>query len=325
MSTIERRRARALAVAALLFLPRSAAADDRARAESLFQEARELMGVGRFAEACPRLAQAQALNGGGGTLLALAMCHEGEGKLATALAEFREAHALATRASRSDRVTLAEERIRSLEPRVSRVVPYGAPRDGSVVVELDGVPLRAEHWSAGAPVDGGAHELRATAAGKSPWHERVEVAPSGQTLRVAVPELSALPEGKPPPSAAKEPPAPSSSSSSPPSRRSSPLFPIGIAAGAVGLGAVAVGTYFGVAALNAHGDARGYCQGTVCEAPGVSLNDDAKRDARIADVAIGAGVVLAAVGVVLVVLSAPAAADRPPPVAWTGRGLRLSF
>src|SRR5689334_20317483 len=86
-----------------------------ARAEEAFQRARQLMGQNDFSMACPWLEEAYGLDHGGGTLLALALCHEGEGKLATALEEFRQSLKVAVRTQRSDRVLLAESHVQELE------------------------------------------------------------------------------------------------------------------------------------------------------------------------------------------------------------------
>ena len=294
MITTELRRALApIAFAALLVVPSRALADDASdRAEGLFQEAKQLMEQGRYAEACPKLADAQALHGGGGTLLALALCHEGENRLGTALVEFREAHALAIRASRKDRADLADEHIRSLEARVSRVLLAGRPRPG-VSVTLDGVAVRDEQWNNGVPVDGGTHTVGASAPGKRPWERKVDVQAAGQTARVEIPELEAQPVARPPPVVL------------PPSAASSARVPLLVTGssmavvGAVGLG---LGAYFGFRALDQHASSQLQCTGTVCNDVGYQLNEDAKRSARISDIALGAGGVLAVTGVVLVVV-----------------------
>src|SRR3954465_9465866 len=68
---------------------------NRAAAEALFNQGRDLMTAGKFVEACPKFEASQQLDPGLGTMLNLAECYEKTGRTASAWAEYREAIPLA--------------------------------------------------------------------------------------------------------------------------------------------------------------------------------------------------------------------------------------
>src|SRR5262249_35450838 len=90
---------------------------DTERAQVLFEQARQLVAAGRYAEACAMFAESQRLDPAGGTLLNLAVCHESEGKMLAAWAEFHEARVQARQDGRTDREDLAAAHIARLESR----------------------------------------------------------------------------------------------------------------------------------------------------------------------------------------------------------------
>ncbi|HEY3351821.1 MAG TPA: hypothetical protein VGQ83_01110 [Polyangia bacterium] len=187
------------ALLAALAAPQRAAADPWptavVRAEALFREGKRLMQAGRFAEACPKLAESLRLDpGAGGTLLNLAACDEGAGRLTLAWREFTEARTVAQRDGRSDRAQAAHARLVALEKRVgllTLVVPDGARAPG-LAVTRDGAALAETAWGAADAVSPGAHVVTAAAPGRKLWRTTISAA-AGQRLRVEVPPLEPEP------------------------------------------------------------------------------------------------------------------------------------
>ena len=138
-------------------------------AQALFDEARELMDKHDYAHACPLLERSQKLDPGGGTLLNLAVCWEGAGKLARANAAFDQALTEAQHDGRQDRVQIAHEHLDALAPRLPRLRLSLRERLPGVVVQFDEFIEGAEVLGALTPVDPGAHHVRVSAQGRIPW------------------------------------------------------------------------------------------------------------------------------------------------------------
>src|SRR6266851_3314192 len=94
---------------------------DKSLATELFKEGRALVDQGHVSEGCRKLEESQRLDPGGGTLLNVALCHEKEGRTATAWAEFTEALGIARKDDRPQRIELAQSHIAVLEPTLSRL------------------------------------------------------------------------------------------------------------------------------------------------------------------------------------------------------------
>lgn len=164
---------------------------DRQIAQALFDEGRALLDQGRYTEACPKFAESQRLDPAGGTLLNLAVCHEAEGKTATAWSEFRDGLAQAIRDGRSDRVDLANEHIAALSAKLVRLivrVPEGVAARGAEVM-LDQSRLPRTAWGTPIPVDPGPHRVRVEAPTLETWEATVAATETGRTYEISVPAL----------------------------------------------------------------------------------------------------------------------------------------
>lgn len=186
--------AAALIGAAAIVAPAPAAhaqAEDQAAARALFAEGRALMKAGQYANACPKLEAARKLFTSAGILLNLADCHEKIGRTASAWTEFGEAAAVAKRTNRDDDAEEATRRQAALEPSLPHLTIRVAHAVPGLGVKRDGAPIAPAAWGAALPVDPGAHEIRAEAAGFEPWTGSATVSTAGQVVTVDVPELHA--------------------------------------------------------------------------------------------------------------------------------------
>jgi hypothetical protein len=307
---------------------------DKTLASALFREAKALMDKGDFASACTKLEESQRLDPGGGTLLNLALCHEKQGKSATAWAEFIEARGIARNDNRQSRIDLAEEHIAKLEQALSKltiVVPPEAD-EPSLEITRDGAAVGRAAWGMPFPVDPGEHRVQAVAPNKVPFSSTVTVSSeSPTTLTVRIPSLAATP-ASPSAVASPAPPAASSSASSIAVTRAAPpsTAPVSTPArdegrtsaqrvwawGAIGLGGagLATGTALTVLALNKKNESQDRCPHDPCDAEAVSLGHDAARFADFASVGFGVGFAALATGVILLLTDgssrSPAAAKR---------------
>ncbi len=281
----------ALLLTASLLARSIPAADDAAGraslAEALFVSAKKLMAEGKYAEACPKLAESHKLDPGGGTLLLLAQCHESEGKLASAWADYRDALAAAIRDNRADRIARCKERLAIIEPKLSHlsVVVAPAAEVSGLVVTLDGVDLPRAAWGTDLPIDPGVHVVRATAPGHVASEKKLTVGGAPVSERVTIDPLVATPE----PTAVSTPATVLVDEGR--SRRT--VGWVLVATGAVALG---VGGFFGLRAIDKRKQSDENCPADRCTALGVELNDSAKSAANVSNVALGVGLVAAIVG-----------------------------
>jgi len=272
-------------------------AADKSLATQLFKEGRTLVDQGKVAEGCRKLEESQRLDPGGGTLLNVAICHEKEGRTATAWAEFTEALGIAKKDDRAQRIELAQTHITALEPTLSRLVIQVS--EGADLADLeikrDGSVIRRAAWGSAMPVDPGEHVVEAAAQGKITWKHSVNVGAKADTKTITVPALENAPAPPPPPSAAATT-TPASAPDTRGSGRSPAAGWVAVGFGAVGVG---VGTYFGLRALSQQKDADRFCDGDRCSPFGASQNAEAIRSANLSTVGFSVGLVGLGVGAYL--------------------------
>ena len=312
-------RLHSLSVAALLLCAsaRVAHADptpqEKILAQSLFDDGRAKMQAGDFAAACPKLAESYRLDPAPGTFLNLGLCHESEGRLATAYAELSEALSRAIRDGRSDRQKTAREHLAAIAPRLSKLkLSVGASAPPDLKVEVDGIVLARAAWDVAVPMDPGQHVLVASASGRLPKQMPITVEADGSTKEIEIGELEVDPNfhaataTPPPPVEAPKPPP------EPPPKRSSPLRTVGFVTLAAGGAGLIAGGIFGGVAASTWSSAKDKCPNGAC--PTDATVADGRRAGTFADVAtvsLIVGGVLAAAGLALVLV-----APRRSAAAW---------
>ncbi len=239
------------------------------------------MEAGQLDRACTMLGESQRLDPGGGTILNLALCHEKQGRVATAWAEYQEGLRIGTSDARDDRVEFARERIHALQGRLpSLLIRVPEPAIEGLELRLDGERLAGTAAGSAAPIDPGMHEVRAVAPGRTAWSAPVFIAAEAHQ-EVRVPELARTGEG--PLGGAK-----------------TSLVLGTYVAGGVALTAFGAAVISGVMALGAESDAHAKCIDARRFCPDPSGNDDATRTRALAWVstgALGVGIVATAVAV----------------------------
>jgi hypothetical protein len=298
----------ALAVSAAMTVlapPRAKAqqAGEAALAQRLFEEGRELVGAGRYAEACPKFAESQRLDPAVGTLLNLGQCYEKTNRPASAWATYKDAEASAARAGQRERAASAAaraEELRGALPSVVVDVPRPVP---GLVVRCAGREIGSAVWGVAIPVDPGPVRIEASAPSRAPWSREVDVT-LGAHARVSVPEL--------------DPAAAPQHESSALGRSSTPR----VLAFAGGAAFLVGGAVTAIAAIEKYHTAdRDHCTARGCDDEGLRQIDGAKTLAVVSQISLLVGAAGVASGFYLL-LSTPTSAT-PVRAAVAPGSLRL--
>jgi hypothetical protein len=270
----------------------------------LFFTARGLMEAGRYAEACAKLGESYRLDAAAGTLLNLAVCHESEGRVASAWGEFRQALSDARKSNRADREELAKEHIAKLEPDLPflTIVVPDLVRVKDMEILRNGVALGSGGWGTELPIDPGKVEIVTRAPGFLPKTKTITIAKK-QHLSTTVEKLELAP--------IVETVAVGDQGWSGKRKTGAVLF-------VAGLAGVGVGTYFGLKALSLQEKADDpqncpFLDGERrCNAQGVQYSQDANLAAWGANIGIGLGAVALISGTYLFITGKNAEREPSP-------------
>jgi tetratricopeptide (TPR) repeat protein len=291
--------ARSVVVACLI--ARTAWADGTP-ADEAFKKGRDLLKAGRYAEACEQFEQSQALDPALGTLFNIAQCDEHIGKLASAMAAYREVVSRDTKAERRETANDMASKLATRVPKLVVKVPGDAKH---VTITLDNKHVIQPNTP--VELDNGQHSIDVRADGMKEFSQTATIVEEGKTVTVTArlepgtgkTETDAKPDGKKKPDA---PPKPTGSETDETPRSSRKTWAIG--AMAAGGAALVTGVVYGALASSKWKDAKAVCGGTTCTSQAdadraSALGDQARSKANVSTVLFAAGGVIAAVGVVL--------------------------
>jgi hypothetical protein len=277
-----------------------AVADDRAIAQQAFQEGRDLMAAGNYAEACPKFAAAAQLSQTAGVRLNLAECYAKLGKTASAWAKANEALSIADRAGDAAAASVAHQQMSALGPKLCHltIVVERDTAPPGLEIALDGEKIPAAVWGTALPVDPGPHEVTATAPGHQRASTKATLTGDAAQATVTVPSLAAALDGSAAPPPATDAVAPAAESSGGWSR--STAHTLALVSGGLGVVGLGIGTAFGLDASSKKSqyqqhEAGGHCIDPQC----ATISQSALSSATVSTIGFVAGGVLVAAGAVL--------------------------
>ena len=253
----------------------------RAQARVLLDEGRELIGAGKTAEACDKLAASYRLDPTMDTQLSLAGCYEKLGKTASAWILFVEIQRTALRDGQVQQADFARQRTQELAPKLSKLAVHVTERVAELAIAVDGEPLSDGAWESFLPVDPGDHTIVATAPGRKEWSKKITVGAEADKVSVTIPALEAAPAAVEPPTDSPAPPPPPEPDPQPGEGEPDLLLQtaLGWTAAALGVGAVGAGVALRVMALSPDEEWKEHClpdDPTKCTQEGADLKEEAE-------------------------------------------------
>lgn len=291
---------------------------DPAAAQALFDQGRELIRQGKFAEACPKFQESNRLDPGIGTQFNLADCYEQSGRVASAWAAFLEVASQARATGQGEREKAATKRAEKLQARLPRLVinvPEASKTPG-LEIRRNGMLVGSAQWGTPVAVDPGEIELTANAPGKQTLRQTLRaeegktasynlpVLAQGERAAVApaTPPADAPNEARPVAPAASPPSVPVAPPPAEPSVAKGGNAPWILTLAGVGVVGVGLGSAFGLMAKSKYDESKKECDAddaNACSARGIEQRNEALTKGNVATVGfIVGGAALAGAGIV---------------------------
>jgi hypothetical protein len=283
-------------------LPSAATPMQREQAQSRFRRGKELASKQRYEEAAAEFRASHEIVTSPNTRLELARCMRMAGRFVAAYAEFgraaveaKELESEDNRYQRAYEAAVAERH--EIEPKLGFVtLAIENPSDGTRVT-VAGEEMRRPAWAEPAPVAAGSAEIVVETPAYQPIRRTVTVA-AGEKVSLRIDAQTAEPEMAPPP-------PPSVAAPEPVRKNVSALRPWAYVAGGVGAAGLLSFALFGALAWSDYDDLQTACGGGPCPASKQDQISAGRTKQSIANVSLVLGVVGAAAGATLFVLSMP--------------------
>ena len=312
----------AFATAPALANPKEAPPSDQpastAAGRALFDEGIKARDAQRWTDAIDKFKQSNEMLPSVGALLNIGDCYAKLGKLASADGAFRDAEALARKLKDTAREKVAKQRQEDIAPTIPRLVISATKTEG-LVVKRDGKTVDPTTFDAAQPADSGSTTIEATAPGKKPFSEKVDLV-EAKTSKVLI-ELEDA--GGPPPPKVE------------PEESSSTQRTIGIGLEIGGGAVLALGLVFGGLTIGKWGSVKSACPDGHCQTRALRDANQADADAAstfaaISTVATIVGAAALAGGIVLHLTAPPNVASKTgvaiaPAVGQNAYGLSVTL
>jgi hypothetical protein len=309
-------------ICTVLTNPALADETDAYNPDALFREGKRRLAELDYGRACAMFAESFRLDPATGTLLALAICHERQGKLASAFREYEIVVARCKGEGRPDREQAARDKVTALQQQLSTLTIKTAEGQevAGLEVRINGALIAPVDLARPLAVDGGIHAIEVAAPGKQTWHGSVSVPAHAAAKTVVIPPLDdvvAVPvvtvAVAPLPRPAVAPTRRTVDTAHTAERTGSSGLSgaqwVGIGTMGLGVAAFGTGTGFALRALSKNRESSSGCDGDVCTASGRQDRLAARAAGNAASVAFVVGGALATVGLVIYVAGAHAASS----------------